>query len=79
MIGTQPADSETDSAAAVHVQAAPYVTIRLAATITGLSEKAINGKIDEGVWLEGREWRKGPDGRRYISLRGYAAWVEKRH
>ncbi|MBK6788947.1 MAG: excisionase [Betaproteobacteria bacterium] len=67
-----------DDTSVVQVQAASYVTIKLAAAITGLSEKAINGKIDEGIWLEGKEWRRGPDGRRYISLRGYAAWVERR-
>ena len=67
-----------DDTSVVQVQAASYVTIKLAAAITGLSEKAINGKIVEGIWLEGKEWRRGPDGPRYISLRGYAAWVERR-
>ena len=71
-------NATVDDASVVQVQAASYVTIKLAAVITGLSEKAINGKIDEGIWLEGKEWRRGPDGRRYISLRGYAAWVEQR-
>lgn len=75
MIGKQP----TADATTVQVQAAPYVTIRLAASITGLTEKAINGKIDEGVWLEGKEWRRGPDGKRYVSVRGYTTWVESRH
>lgn len=70
--------ADTDEASVVQVQAAPYVTIALAAAITGLSAKAINSKIDEGKWLEGREWRRAPDGRRYVSLRGYAAWVEQR-
>ncbi len=71
-------NTAADDTSVVQVQAASYVTIKLAAAITGLSEKAINGKIDEGIWLEGKEWRRGPDGRRYISLRGYAAWVERR-
>lgn len=55
---------------------ASYVLIPLAATVTGLTEKAIRVKIEEGVWLEGREYRRGPDGRIYISLRGYEQWVE---
>jgi hypothetical protein len=55
---------------------APYVVIHLAARITGLSEKAIRRKIEEGVWLEGREYIRGPDGHIYISLKGYTAWVE---
>jgi len=67
-----------DSSGVVQIQSAPYVTVRLAASMTGLSEKAIQSKIDEGVWIEGREWRRGPDGRRYISVRGYSAWIEQR-
>lgn len=59
----------------VNVQPADYVTIPLAATITGLSAKAIENKIDEGVWLEGREWKRGEDGRRYVNVSGYVAWV----
>jgi hypothetical protein len=46
--------------------------------MTGLSVKAIESKIDEGKWLEGKEWRRGPDGRRYVSVRGYQAWIEGR-
>jgi hypothetical protein len=39
---------------------APYVTIALAATLTDYSEKAIRRKIQDGVWLEGRGYRKSP-------------------
>lgn len=53
------------------------VTIKLAARVTGLTEKAINMKIQEGVWREGHEWHRGEDGRRYIDLDGYNAWVVK--
>lgn len=53
-----------------------YVTIEVAATITGYSEKAIEHKIANGVWIEGREWRKAPDGRRLIDREGYQRWVE---
>ena len=60
----------------VQVMPAPYVAIPLAATITGLSEKAIRRKIEAGVWLEGRQYRRGPDGHIYISVKGYAQWVE---
>lgn len=61
---------------AVQVSAAPYVTIRLAATITGLTEKAIRRKIEDGKWLEGREYRRSPDGGIFISIKGYQRWVE---
>lgn len=45
------------------VQVAPsmYVTIRLASYITGLSEKAIRRKIEDGKWIEKREYRRSPD------------------
>ena len=59
------------------MQAAPYVVIDKAAEITGYSRRAIEEKIAKGVWLEGKVWRKAPDGRRLISLKGYEQWVEQ--
>jgi hypothetical protein len=59
------------------VSPAPYVTVALAACITGLTEKAIRRKIEEGKWLEGQEFRRSPDGSILISIKGYAAWVER--
>lgn len=63
--------------AAPLVHPAPYVTISLAAAITGLTEKAIRRKIEEGKWLEGREYRRSPDGGIFMSLKGFTQWVEK--
>lgn len=54
-----------------------YVTVRAAATITGLTEKAIRRKIEEGKWLEGREYRRSPDGGIFISMKGFEQWVER--
>ena len=62
--------------ALINVAPAPYVVISLASTVTGLSEKAIRRKIEEGIWLEGREYVRGPDGHIYISMKGYTTWVE---
>ena len=56
---------------------APYVTVALAAVITGLTEKAIRRKIEDGKWLEGREYRRSPDGGIFISITGYQQWVEQ--
>nr|WP_082807338.1 excisionase [Collimonas pratensis] len=53
------------------------VTIALAATKTGLSEKAIRRKIESGVWIEGREWTRAIDGGIYIDMEGYDRWVGK--
>lgn len=55
---------------------APYVTIPLAALITGLTEKAIRRKIEDGKWIEGREYRRSPDGGVFVSIKGYQQWVE---
>ena len=65
----------TDSA--IQLTPAPYVTIPLAATLTGLSDKAIRRKIEDGKWLEGREFQRSPDGGIFISMKGYSKWVEK--
>ena len=69
-------DQTTPKLATV-LQPAPYVTIGLAAVITGLSEKAIRRKIEDGKWIEGREYRRSPDGGIFISIKGYSQWVEK--
>jgi hypothetical protein len=54
-----------------------YVTISVAAAITGYSAKAIRRKIESGIWLEGREFRRAPDGHVLISVKGYELWVER--
>jgi hypothetical protein len=59
------------------VAPAPYVTVPLAATITGLSEKAIRRKIEDGKWVVGREFVRSPDGGIFISLKGYQRWLER--
>lgn len=58
------------------VQAGPYVTIELFHTLTGYSVKAIERKIESGVWTEGGVWVKAPDNRRLFSMEGYKRWVE---
>lgn len=60
----------------VAVAPARYVRIPLAATLTGLTEKAIEKKIEDGIWLEGHEYkRKGRE--IYIDMKGYEKWVER--
>lgn len=61
----------------VQLAPAPYVTIPVAAAVTGLTEKAIRRKIEDGKWVEGREYRKSPDGGIFISMKGFTQWVEK--
>lgn len=59
------------------VAPAPYVTISLASSLTGYTQKAIRRKIEEGQWLEGREYIHAPDGRILISIRGYQQWAAR--
>lgn len=68
--------SSRSSTSALPVHAS-YVTIPIASAITGYSTKAIRRKIEAGVWVEGREFRRAPDGHILISLRGYESWVER--
>jgi hypothetical protein len=63
---------------AIALLPARYVTIELAAAVTGYSVEAIETKIKRGVWVEGLEWKHAPDGRRLIDLRGVEQWVEGR-
>jgi hypothetical protein len=67
----------TSDDTAVQVAAAPYVTIPLMAIISGLTEKAIRRKIEDGKWIDGREYRRSPDGGIFISIKGFRQWVEK--
>ncbi|WP_425125588.1 excisionase [Burkholderia gladioli] len=69
-------DAPRDEPQRVQVAAAPYVTVALAAAITGLSQKAIRRKIEDGKWIEGREFRRAPDGGIFVSMDGFKRWIE---
>lgn len=57
------------------VHPARYVTIELAAVLTGFTPGAIRQKIATGVWLKDRQYVKR-EGRVLIDMRGYEKWVE---
>jgi hypothetical protein len=59
----------------IKARSAQFVTIALAALLTGLSEKAIRRKIEEGKWLVGREVFKSPDGGVFVSIKGFEDWI----
>lgn len=61
----------------VHISLAParFVLLPLAASITGYSVKALQRKIEEGLWLDGREYRRAPDGRIHVDMQAYERWV----
>lgn len=52
-------------------------TIRRAAEALGLTEKAIRRKIEEGVWVQGRHYHRGPDNHIYIDIPGVQRWVRQ--
>jgi len=44
---------------------------------TGYTEKAVRRKIEDGVWLQGKHYRKAPDGRITMNIQEYYRWVEQ--
>jgi hypothetical protein len=54
-----------------------YVLIEVASAKTGLTKKAIQRKIERGEWIEGKHFRRR-DGRVFIDMVAYEAWVEQR-
>jgi len=54
-----------------------YVRLKHFAAQSGYTEKAIRRKIEEGIWLQNREYRRAPDGSVLIDLEGYNKWVEE--
>ena len=59
----------------VVVNSAPRVVISLAAILTGLTQKAIRRKIEEGKWIAGNEYHRDPDGRIWIEIQRVMQWV----
>lgn len=53
-----------------------YVLIPLFCKLTGYTEKAVRRKIGDGVWIQGKHYRKAPDGRITINMLEYYRWVE---
>lgn len=53
-----------------------YVTIKKFAADSGYSAKAIRVKIERGVWIEGRQYRRAPDGRLMVDVDAVARWIE---
>lgn len=53
-----------------------YVLISRFSEITGYTDKAVRRKIEEGVWIEGRQFRRAPDGHILMDMQGYESWAE---
>lgn len=53
-----------------------YVTVSKFSELTGYTESAIRGKIQDGVWVEGIHYRHAPDNRIQMDMDAYLDWVE---
>jgi len=53
----------------------PYLIKQFVETVGFYTETAIRNKISEGVWLNGREYIKAPDGHIYIIKSGVLKWI----
>lgn len=53
-----------------------YVRVPKFQELTGYTGKAIARKIESGAWIEGREYRRAPDGHILVDLKGFERWVE---
>ena len=54
-----------------------WVLIPMFASMTGYTDKAVRRKIEDGVWIEGKHYRRVPDGRITMNLKKYYQWVEQ--
>ena len=49
---------------------------RVSVYCMGYTERAVESKIEKGVWREGKEYRRAPDGHIMIDLEGVKRWAE---
>lgn len=54
-----------------------WVLIPTFCSLTGYTKKAVERKIADGKWLQGKIYRKAPDGHITINLQEYYKWVEQ--
>jgi hypothetical protein len=55
-----------------------WVLINVFAAMTGYTDKAVRRKIEDGVWTEGKHYRRAPDGRITMNMQEYYKWVEQK-
>jgi hypothetical protein len=53
-----------------------WVLVKRSAEVTGYSENAVRHKVKDGTWVQGRIWRKAPDGRIFLNLAEFERWAE---
>lgn len=53
-----------------------YALLKVFCDKTGYTEKAVRRKIEEGIFVEGKHYRKAPDGHIFMSWEEFDKWVE---
>ena len=53
-----------------------WMPVKMFSEYSGYTVKAINNKIDNGIWKQGSLWKKAPDNRRIINTLEYEKWQE---
>ena len=61
----------------VFLAADRYVTIKVYSAISGFTVKAIQRKIENGVWVERREFVRAPAGHIFIDREGVQQWLTR--
>lgn len=61
--------------AGVAVVPGDNVSIDLAAAMFGTTRSSIENRISKGVWVEGRQYHRAPDGTIWIIVKGVNQWV----
>lgn len=51
------------------------VTVKRAAEMTGMSEKAIRRRIESGTWRQGVQYHRTPDGLIFVDMEGLERWA----
>jgi hypothetical protein len=62
------------NAPALHVK---WVLIPIFSILTGYSDKAVRRKIENGIWIQGKHYRRAPDGHVTMDMEEYYKWVEQ--
>jgi len=66
----------TDTTIEVHLAPRARLTPVTAASL-GLTVKAVRRKIEDGKWLDGKQYHRDPDGNIWLDIKGIMEWVEK--
>lgn len=53
-----------------------WVTVKKLSEISGYTVKAIQNKVDRGIWRRGIHMTIAPDGRRLFNIASIEKWIE---